>query len=128
MPAVSISSQLSQAVYFASVLGIALMLARPVYLVYSGSQERAAEVVAAGLSSMLDSLRPGMTVVASLEAYPGVVSGATLSGDTVVVSFGNATASAQVTWGVSHATLAAGRAYSFTLRGGEVVVGPPRDG
>lgn len=128
MPAISVSSQLSQVVYFASVLGLALMLARPVYLVYTGSQERAAEVSAAGLSAMLDSLSPGMTVVASLEAYPGVTSGATLSGNTVVVAFGSSTAIAHVTWALSHATLSAGRAYTFKLQGGEVVVGTARHG
>ncbi|MDG7020930.1 MAG: hypothetical protein JRN23_03250 [Nitrososphaerota archaeon] len=128
MPAVSVSSQLSQAVYVVAVFGLALMLSRPVALVYSGSQERAAEVAAAGLSSMIDSMSPGMTVVAGLEAFPGVASGASLSGETVVVHFGSSTATARVVWDLARATLVPGREYSFALEGGEVAVGPASHG
>jgi len=128
MPTVAVSSQLSQAVYLVSIVGLSLMLARPVNLVYSASQERGAQAVASGLGAMIDSMSPGTTVVTSLESYPGVRLSVSLSGETVTASFGNATALAHVRWGLPHAALSAGQAYNFTLVGGEVVVASSRDG
>ena len=128
MPTIAVSSQLSQAVYFVSIVGLSLMLARPVYQVYSASQERGAQVVASGLGAMIDSMSPGTTVVTSLESYPGVRLSVALSGTTVSASLGNATASAHVRWGLPHVTLSAGQAYNFTLLGGEIAVAPARDG
>jgi hypothetical protein len=127
MPAISVSSQLSEAVYFVSIIGLSLLLARPVYLVYSGSQERSAQVVASGLGAMIDSMSPGTTVVAGLEGYPGVQLSAALSGTTVAVSFGGATATAQVRWELARVTLSPGVIYSFTLNGG-VLVAQARNG
>jgi ABC-type nitrate/sulfonate/bicarbonate transport system substrate-binding protein len=128
LPAVAVSSQLSEAVYFVSIIGLAVLLARPVYLVYSGSQERSAQAVASGLEAMIDSMSPGTTVVTSLESYPGVQLSVALRGTTVAVSFGNATATAQVRWALPHTTLSPGAAYSFTLKGGEVAVAQARNG
>ncbi|MHB8674736.1 MAG: hypothetical protein ACYDAK_13800 [Candidatus Limnocylindrales bacterium] len=128
MPAVSISSQLSEAVYFASIVGLAVLLARPVYLVYSGSQERSAQAVASGLETMIDSMSPGTTVVTSLESYPGVPLSVALGGTTVAASFGTESATAHVIWSLPHVTLSPGEPYSFTLRGGDVVVSQARDG
>jgi len=128
LPAVAVSSQLSEAVYFVSIIGLSVLLARPVYLVYSASEERSAQVVASGLEAIINSMSPGITVVTSLESYPGVRLSVSLSGTTVAASFGNATATAQVKWGLPHETLSPGAAYSFTLEGGEVVVAPARDG
>jgi hypothetical protein len=128
LPAVSVSSQISEAVYFVSIIGLSILLARPVYLVYSGSQERSAQVVASGIEAMVDSMSPGTTVVTSLESYPGVQFSVSLSGTTVAASFGDATATAQVRWALTRATLSPGATYSFTLNGGEVVVAQTRDG
>ncbi len=128
MPAVAVSSQISQSVYFISIIGLSVLLARPVYLVYSAAQERSAQDVASGLESMIDSMSPGTTVVTSLESYPGVQLSVSLSGSTVAVSFGNATATAQVRWELPHATLSPGADYSFTLNGGDLVVAQARDG
>jgi hypothetical protein len=128
LPTVGISFQLSEAVYFISIIGLAVLLARPVYLVYSGSQERSAQVVASGMEAMIDSMSPGTTVVTSLESYPGVQLSVRLSGTTVAASFGNATATAQVRWELPRATLSPGATYSFTLNGGEVVVAQARNG
>jgi len=86
LPAVAVSSQLSQSVYFISIVGLSVLLARPVYLVYSASQERSAQVVASGLEAMIDSMSPGTTVVTSLESYPGVLLSVSLSGTTVAAS------------------------------------------
>jgi hypothetical protein len=71
---------------------------------------------------MIDSMTLGTTLVTSLESYPGVPLSVALSGTTVAASFGSATATAQVSWGLPHATLSPGEAYNFTLNGGEVVV------
>jgi hypothetical protein len=128
LPAISVSSQLSEAVYFVSIIGLSVLLARPVYLVYSGSQERSALVVASGLEAMIDSMSPGTTVVTSLESYPGVQLSVELSGTTVAASFGDATATAQVRWELTRATLSPGVTYSFTLNGGDVVVAKARNG
>ncbi len=128
MPAVVVSSQLSQSIYFISIIGLSVLLARPVYLVYSGSQERSAQVVASGLGAVIDSMSPGTTVVTSLESYPGVQLSVSLSGTTVSASFGDATAAAQVRWDLPHATLSPGATYSLTLNGGDVVVAQARDG
>lgn len=128
MPAVSVSSQLSEAVYFVSIIGLSVLLARPVYLVYSGSQERSAQVVASGIEAMIDSMSPGTTVVTSLESYPGVQLSVALSGTTVAASFGNATVTAQVRWELPRATLSPGATYVFTLTGGEVMVAQARNG
>ncbi len=128
MPAVSISSQLSEAVYFASIVGLAVLLARPVYLVYSGSQERSAQAVASGVETVIDSMSPGTTVVTSLESYPGVPLSVALGGTTVTASFGTESATARVTWSLPHVTLSPGVSYSFTLKGGDVIVAQARDG
>jgi hypothetical protein len=128
LPAVTVSSQLSQAVYFVSIIGLSVLLARPVYLVYSASQERSAQVVASGLQTVIDSMSPGTTVVTSLEGYPGVQLSVALSGSTVSASFGSATATAQVRWELPKETLSPGTAYSFTLNGGEVAIAQARDG
>jgi hypothetical protein len=128
VPTVAVSSQLSEAVYFVSVIGLAVLLARPVYLVYSASQERSAQVVASGLEAMVDSMSSGTTVVTSLESYPGVQLSVALAGTTVAASFGNATATAQVRWELQRATLSPGEAYNFTLKGGVVAVAQARDG
>jgi hypothetical protein len=128
LPAVSVSSQLSEAVYFVAIIGLSVLLARPVYLVYSGSQERSAQVVASGIEAMIDSMSPGTTVVTSLESYPGVQLSVALSGTTVAASFGNATATAQVRWELPRATLSPGATYVFTLTGGEVMVAQARNG
>ena len=128
MPAVSVSSQLSQAVYFVSIIGLSLLLARPVYLVYSGSQERSAQVVASGVGALIDAMSPGTTLVTSLESYPGVRLSVSLSGTSVAASFGGATATTQVRWELPRTTLSPGVTYSFTLNGGEVTVAKARDG
>jgi hypothetical protein len=128
LPAVGISYQLSEAVYFVSIIGLAVLLARPVYLAYSGSQERSAQVVASGIEAMIDSMSSGTTVVTSLESYPGVQLSVRLSGTTVAASFGNATATAQVRWELPRATLSPGPTYIFTLNGVEVTVAQARNG
>jgi hypothetical protein len=127
MPVVTVSSQISLAVYFVSIVGLAVLLARPVYQVYSASQERGAEVVASGLGAMVDSMTPGTSVVTRLEAYPGVLLSVSLSGEEVTASYGNSTYSAHVRWALQQATLVPGEEYNFTLRGGEVLVAPSRD-
>jgi len=128
VPTVAVTSQLSEAVYFVSIIGLSVLLARPVYLVLSASQERAAQEVAFGLEATIDSMSPGTTFVTSLESYPGVQLSVTLAGTTVAASFGNATATAQVRWELPHVTLYPGEAYAFTLNGGEVAVAQARNG
>jgi hypothetical protein len=127
MPTVAVSSHLSQAVYLVSIIGLFVMLARPVHLVYSASQERSAQVVASGLEAMIDSMSPGTSVVTSLESYPGVQLSVTLSGTTVAVSYGGSTARANVIWHMPSATLTPGEAYNFTLNRGGLAVAPARD-
>jgi hypothetical protein len=127
LPTVAVTSQLSQAIYFASIIGLAVLLARPVYLVYSASQERSAQAVASGLQAMIDSMSPGTTVVSSLETYPGVQLSVALGGTTISASFGSSTATAQVRWELPQTTLHPGETYGFTLSGGEVVVAQARD-
>lgn len=128
MPTVATSSQVSDAVYIASIIGLSLLLARPVYLVFTASQERGAEAVSSGLGRMLDSMSPGTTLVTGLETYPGVQLSVTLSGNTVAATFGRTTAITQVRWELPRATLSPGEAYSFTLIGGEVLVEKARSG
>ncbi len=128
MPTVAVSSQLSQAVYMASIIGLAVLLARPVYLAYSASQQRGAEAVAAGLGKMIDSMSPGTSVVVGLESYPGVKLSVALQGDTVAASLGGATATETVGWDLPHVTLDPGLRYNFTLVGGAVSVAQARDG
>jgi len=128
VPTVAVSSQLSDAVYLVSIIGLSILLARPVYLVFTASQERGAEAVASGLGSMIDSMSPGTTLVTGLESYPGVQLSVTLSGTTVAASFGKATATTQVKWGLPTATLSPGETYTFTLKGGDVLVAQTRDG
>jgi len=128
VPTVAVSSQLAQSVYFISIIGLSVLLARPVYLVYSASQERSAQVVASGLEAVIDSMAPGTTVVMSLEGYPGVQLSVSLSGTNISASFGSATATAQVKWELPRANLSPGATYTFTLNGGDVVVAQARDG
>src|ERR1700690_4473193 len=128
MPAISVSSQLSEAVYFVSIIGLSILLPRPVDLVFSGSQQRSAQVVASGIEAMIDSMSPGITVVTSLETYPGVQLSVVLSGTIVAASFGNATARQQVRWELTRATLSPGTTYSFTVNGGQVMVAQTRNG
>ena len=128
MPTASVSSQLSDAVYLVSIIGLSILLARPVYLVFSASQERGAEAVAAGLGGMIDSMSPGTTLVTRLESYPGVQLTVTLSGSTVAASFGKTTATSPVKWDLPHSTLSPGETYAFTLKGGEVSVAQARNG
>lgn len=128
MPTVAVSSRVSDAVYLVSMIGLSILLARPVYLVYSASQERAAEVVAAGVGKMIDSMSPGASVVTSLESYPAVQYSVALSGTTVTASFGRSTATAHVLWSLPQTTLHPGEAYTFTLKGGEVSVAQTRNG
>jgi len=127
VPTVAVSSQLSEAVYFVSIIGLAVLLARPVYLVYSASQERAAEVVASGLEAEIDSMSPGTSISISLETYPGVQVSVALAGATVAASFGGATATAHVRWDLPRVTLSPGEAYTFTLRGGKIEVAQTRN-
>ncbi len=128
MPATTVSSRVSDAVYLVSVIGLSILLARPVYLVYWASEERAAETVAAGTSKMIDSMSPGASVVTTLESYPAVHYSVAFSGTTVTVSFGKATATAQVRWSLSPVTLHPGEAYTFTLQGGKLSVAQTRHG
>jgi hypothetical protein len=127
LPAVAVTSQLSQAVYFVAIIGLAALLARPVYLVYSASQERSAQAVASGLEAMIDSMSPGTTVVSGLESYPGVQLTVSLGGTTVSASFGGATATAQVKWALPQVSLRPGDTYSFTLDGSKVEVEQARN-
>lgn len=109
-------------VYFVAVISLAALLARPVYGVYTASQERGAEAVASGLSAMIDGMQPGTTVVTKVESFPGTGLSVVLDGKTVTASFAGATASAQVKWGLPHETLTAGQDYSFAVRGENLVV------
>jgi len=128
MPTISVSSRLSDAVYMVAIIGLAILLARPVYLVYAASQERGAEIVAAGLAKMIDSMSPGTSLVVSLGSYPGVKLLVALSGTTVSASFGMTEATAQVRWQLPHETISPGESYRFTLEGGRVVVEQARNG
>jgi len=128
MPTAAVSSRLSDAIYLVSIIGLSVLLARPVYLVYAASQERGAEIVASGLGRMIDSMSPGTSVVTSLESYPGVRLSVVLGGTTVAASFGTTTATAQVRWQLPHATLSPGETYRFTLERGMVVVEKARNG
>lgn len=128
MPTASVSSRLSDAIYLVSIVGLSILLARPVYLVFAASQERGAEAVAAGLGRMIDSMSPGTTFVTTLESYPGVQLTVTLSGSTVAASFGKTTATSHVIWELPHLTLSPGERYAFRLEGGEVSVAQARNG
>jgi hypothetical protein len=128
VPTVTISSQLSEAIYMVSIIGLAALLARPVYLAYAASQERGADVIASGLGSMIDSMSPGTSVVTRLETYPGVQLSVALEGTDVSVALGGSTATAHVRWGLPHAALSPGEDYNFTLEGGEVLVAQARHG
>lgn len=127
MPTVAISSQISEAVYLIAVLALAALLARPVYAVYSASQERGAEAVASGLSEMIDRLEPGTIVVAKVESFPGTGLSVALQGTSVTASFEGTSATAQVRWELPHEKLVPGEDYSFTVRGDKVEVAA-RDG
>jgi len=97
-------------------------------MVYAASQERGAEIVASGLARMLDSMSPGMSVVITLESYPGVRLSVALDGTTVEAFFAKSAATAQVTWQLPRLTLSPGQAYNFTLEDGRVVVAQARNG
>jgi hypothetical protein len=128
MPAIAVSSRISDAVYLVSIVGLSILLARPVFLVYAASQERGAEIVASGLGRMIDSMSPGTSVVMTLESYPGVMLSVVLDGTTVAASFGKSAATTHVSWQLQHSTLSPGQAYNFTLEGGMVVVAQARNG
>ncbi len=127
MPTVGLSSQVSYAVYFAAIMSLFLLLAPPVYHVYATSQERSAEVVALSLSSTIDSMTAGTSVLARLESYPAVALSVSLSGRTVTASFGGSRAETQVKWELERCVLYPGPLYNFTLEGGKVLVAPARD-
>jgi cytochrome bd-type quinol oxidase subunit 2 len=123
LPTVGLSSQIEQAVYIASIVGLLLLLARPAYLVFSASQERGAEAVAAGLASVIGSMRPGTTLICALPAYPGVSLTADLAGTIIIVNLDGSRANATVRWHVDPITLTAGESFSLTLQNdGEVKV------
>jgi hypothetical protein len=128
VPTGSVSSQVSEAVYFASVVGLALLLARPVFLVYSGAQERSAQAVAFGLGALIDSMSPGSSVRFDLQSYPGLALSAALTGTSVSVSVGGATATAAVRYPVVPCGLVSGHVYELTLERGVVRVAQARDG
>ena len=128
MPATSVTSQVSQAVYFASLFGLAVLLSRPVYLVYSGAQERSAQAVAFGLRSEIDAMSPGSSIVVVLQGYPGIRLAVSLEGTTVAASFGGTSADSPVKYSLPHATLVAGEAYNLTLEGGRIQVAQANHG
>ena len=128
MPTVAVSSQIASTVYMVAIIGLAVLLARPVYLVYSGSQERSAQALAAGMAALFDSMSPGTSVVAHLEAYPGVPLAVVLGGDSVTVHLGGGSASSQVRWALPSQTLSAGASYNFSLEGGQLAVAAARNG
>lgn len=128
MPAIAVSSRISDAVYLVSIVGLSILLARPVYLAYAASQERGAQIVASGLARMIDSMSPGTSVTTTLETYPGVRLSVVLDGTTVAASFGASAATVHVSWQLPHFTLSPGQAYNFTLEGGRVVIEQARNG
>ncbi len=128
MPTVSLSSRLSDAVYLVAILGLSILLARPVYTVFYASQERGAETVCSGLAVMIDSMSPGTVVTARLESYPAVDLSVGLSGRTLTAHLGGSSSSSRVVWDLQTATLTPGKTYVFTLSGGEVSVEQARDG
>lgn len=124
----SVSSHVSEAIYLISIIALSVLLARPVYLVYSGSQELAARTVSSGLAQSLNSMLPGMTITTILQSYPGVGFSVSLGGSSVVAKCGAASATAETKWHLPHVTLTPGRAYTFTLQGEEIVMGTPKHG
>jgi hypothetical protein len=109
-------------VYLASIIGLLLLLARPVYLVFSASEQRGAESVAQGISNVVDSLTQGSSVVCTLPAYPGVSLSVDLSGSAVSAYVDGNRASTSVRWPINPMTMEAGESYSFTLEDGHVLV------
>jgi len=128
VPATGISSQISDAVYLASILILAVLLARPVYGVYSASQTRAVEIVAAGVEKMIDSIPSGGSTVVRLEAGVGATFSVRLSGHTVSVSSGGFTAISQVKCSLPSMTLSSGTAYRLSETGGRLFVEKTRSG
>jgi len=128
VPTVALSSNLADGIYIIAIVGMSVLLARPVYAVYTASQERGAVAVSSGVAEMIDSMSPGTSMVVRLESYPSVGLSVVLSGTTVTARMGEASSSAHVRWGVQAATLSPGEAYNFTLAGGEVLVGVAPDG
>ena len=128
MPTVAVSSQISEAVYFVAIIGLAVLLARPVYLVYSGAQERSAEVLAAGMAEMVDSMRPGTSTALDLEAYPGVAISVALEGSTLTAHVGGYSSEAAVRWALPEVTLHTGDEYNLTLVGDGVEIATARSG
>lgn len=122
MPTVAVSSQISEAVYFVAIIGLAVLLARPVYLVYSGAQERSAQALAAGVAEMVDSMRSGTSATFALEAYPGVDISVTLGESTVTAHVGGYSSAANVRWELPGVTLSQGTEYNVTLLGERIEV------
>jgi len=122
-----VSSHVSTAVYFVSIFSLLLLLARPVALAYSASQERSAQVVAGGLAATIDSMSPGTSFLIALTEYPGVQLSVSLAGQTVSASFGSERASAQVRWELTRESILPGQEYNFTLKGDALSIAPARD-
>lgn len=122
VPATSISVQLGDAIYLASILLLALLLARPVYSLYGAAQTRGAEAVATGVASVVDSLPAGGTTTMRLQDGVGATFSVELYGNTVTVSLGGSTASSRVDRALPAATLASGNTYELRDVGGRISV------
>jgi hypothetical protein len=120
LPATSTESLMSWGVYLLAAGGILIVLMPTVTTVGSMSSAAMAKGEVQGVADVLDSLRPGMTVV--FTAGPGA--GITLAGHEISEKTSAGVFNASCTWGLPYLQLAPGGTYSARLSGGSVLVVP----
>ena len=123
MPASSSSSSFGWAAYIAAALVLCATATPSLSALSSGSRIGAAARTVAGIASVVDELKPGLSATVS---YSNVVgsSDVRFEGNFISVSAGNATIAQEVIWLLPNVTLAPGEPYTLKLAGGMLKVIP----
>ncbi len=115
MPAASISSIVSDSAYLAAVLIVTVLLFRPVFGLYSDSEQQTATMTATSLSAVVNAMSPGMSTTVLLQGPAFSNMSVSFTGTEVVVACQGHTASQAVIWQLRPAHLYAGRTYTLRL-------------
>ena len=113
----------SWGVYLIAAAALVGVLAPQIAGVASLSREGADLRCAEGVRATLDSLRPGMAVVFSFDAWP-LSDPILLGGTAISVSYGNGTVTLPVEWQLPSLTLSPSVPYRAWLANGTVQVAP----
>lgn len=123
MPASSITSLNSWGLYIFASVALVLLFIPQLGGVASDARESADWRNLDGVRAVIDSLRPGVTVLMTYGS-PDTLDDVHLGGHLVSCSDGNGTISMPVTWALPNATLSPSEPYRLALAFGTVTVSP----